>query len=494
MSSNKNQRFRVTLHLALALLILGNASPGVLAQQPTLKPVAGAVANTTDPATDPNSKKTVEISAEEFERMRYLLQHLESRVKDLETKLNEREAAAAAPVTVTQPAPSAAVAVSAPPAAGVPTAGGTLGASAPAKPSQDAQAASTPGPWAGFMKDWEFSGLVDAYYSFNFNNPRNSTDNLIFDTALRNYDVRHNQFSLSLVKLNLEKKPTADSRLGFRTDLAFGPTTEINHATEPGGLGFIRNVQQAYLSYLAPVGKGLQIDAGKFVTHSGLELIESKDNWNYSRAFIFTLGPYYHFGFKGTYPISDKVSFMAGLTNGWNNVVENNRRRTFIAQLAVKPNDKLTIVHNYTGGPEQNNNKEDYRHLFDGNIVWNATPKIGLATNYIYGWDRINNAKVHWAAIAGYARFQVTDNIAIAPRFEVFRDNDGAFFLTGTRQTLKEFTLTGEYAMKGGLLARLEYRHDRSNKKYFPFGLDEFRNNQNTLTLGLVYSFSTKNK
>ena len=43
------------------------------------------------------------------------------------------------------------------------------------------------------------------------------------------------------------------------------------------------NVQQAYISYLAPVGKGLTLDFGKFVTPVGFEPTESKDNNNYSR-------------------------------------------------------------------------------------------------------------------------------------------------------------------------------------------------------------------
>ena len=38
-----------------------------------------------------------------------------------------------------------------------------------------------------------------------------------------------------------------------------------------------------------PVGRGLTLDVGKFVTQHGAEVIESKDNWNYSRSFMFAL-------------------------------------------------------------------------------------------------------------------------------------------------------------------------------------------------------------
>src|SRR5207253_3344982 len=127
-------------------------------------------------------------------------------------------------------------------------------------------------------------------------------------------------------------------RLGFRTDLAIGPATEIVHASEPGGTDVFKHLQQAYLSYLAPAGKGLQIDVGKFVTQHGAEVIESKDNWNYSRSLLFALAiPYYHMGVRATYAVNDKVTVMGNVVNGWNNVVENNGGKTVGAQIAVKP-------------------------------------------------------------------------------------------------------------------------------------------------------------
>lgn len=478
MNIRRNKAWR-SLALFLCLVsIFGTTS--VRAEEPTEPTETGPTAAKSEPP-----KKTVEVTAEEFAQMKLLILQLEARVKELESKGEKTEAVQARIASPSDASVERVARSVGEPSTGVPSPAPSL----PTAKRQDASANS--GAWSNFMRDWELSGFVDVYYGYNFNTPKSDTNILNFDNPLRNFDTKHNQFSLNMMKLVLEKKPTEDSRLGFRTDLAFGPATEIVHAGEPGGRDFIRYLQQAYLSYLAPVGKGLQIDFGKFVTHSGLELIETKDNWNYSRAQIFGLGPYYHFGVKATYPIHDKVTVMGGVVNGWNNVIENNTRRTFIAQVTVKPTDKLAIIHNYTGGPEQADNIEDTRHLFDGIVTFNATPKISLATNYIYGFDRVNGAKVHWTAIAGYAKFQLTDKLAFAPRFEVFRDNDGAPFITGTKQTLKGITLTGEYAIKDGLFARLEYRRDQSNKRFFPSGPDGVKN-QDTLTLGVVYSFSSK--
>ena len=102
------------------------------------------------------------------------------------------------------------------------------------------------------------------------------------------------------------------------------------NAFEPGGTDFLRNIEEGYISYLAPVGKGLQIDFGKFTTPIGAEVIEAKDNWNYSRSLLFALAiPYYHTGLRLTYAPTSKVSVMGLVVNGWNNVVENNSGKTY---------------------------------------------------------------------------------------------------------------------------------------------------------------------
>ena len=69
----------------------------------------------------------------------------------------------------------------------------------------------------------EILGFVDTYYGFDFNRPNG-------DVQLRNFDTKHNQLSFGLLEVALEEKPTAKSRLGFRADLDYGPTTDIVHA------------------------------------------------------------------------------------------------------------------------------------------------------------------------------------------------------------------------------------------------------------------------
>ncbi|HEY3130322.1 MAG TPA: porin, partial [Acidobacteriota bacterium] len=335
-----------------------------------------------------------------------------------------------------------------------------------------------------FFRNTELSGFVDAYYGYNFNHPAG-------DAPLRNFDTKHNQFSLNLAEIALEKKPTADHRLGFRVDLDFGPATEIVHASEPGGLGIYRNFQQGYVSYLAPVGKGLQIDVGKFVTQHGAEVIESKDNWNYSRSLLFALAiPYYHMGARASYSFNDKFAFAGYLVNGWNNVVDNNTGKTVGLQAVLKPNAKWSITQNYMFGPEQAKDNDDFRHLWDTTVTYTVTPQFSLMGNYDYGMDKVSGGRVHWQGFAGYARYQANKVWALSPRFEWYDDHDG--FTTGVSQAVKEFTLTSEQKIANGLFTRLEYRRDFSDKGFFPRSLDRLVKAQSTVTMGVFYAFSSR--
>ena len=158
-------------------------------------------------------------------------------------------------------------------------------ARAPHRAPTAAVAAKQDAATMDFFRRTEVSGFVDTYYSYNFNKPTAcaTVGGVAVFNCLYNFNVAHNSFSLNLAEVAFEKKPTADSRGGFRFDLDYGPTAAMVHASEPGGTSIYQNIQQAYVSFLAPAGEGLQFDVGKFVTPMGNEVIETKDNWNYSR-------------------------------------------------------------------------------------------------------------------------------------------------------------------------------------------------------------------
>jgi len=67
---------------------------------------------------------------------------------------------------------------------------------------------------------------------------------------------------LNLAELVINRAPDKDTPLGYNVTLGFGNAIHVVNSLEPGGENYAQNVVQAYLSYLAPIGKGLQIDFG----------------------------------------------------------------------------------------------------------------------------------------------------------------------------------------------------------------------------------------
>jgi hypothetical protein len=340
-------------------------------------------------------------------------------------------------------------------------------------------AAPTPEPTPEPESKIEVGAFVDTYYGYNFNK---------VDPLLRTFDVQHNTLSLSLAEINFTKTPTAESRLGFRADLDFGKTADLVAAYEPASDGkeTYKNIQQAYVSLLT--GK-VQWDAGKFVTPVGAEVIESQDNWNYTRSILFGYAiPFYHVGVRGIWTVSDKLSLAGYLVNGWNNASENNTEKTFDVSATIKPSASLTWVANYMVGQEAPTGAEvrDVRNLFDTTLTLTATPKLSLMANLDYGKE----GEVKWWGIAAYARYQATPSWALVGRYEYLDDTKGGFMtINGKAQTI---TVTSDHLIAGALKARLEYRLDHVDYDYFTKSDGTTTGNQSSLTAGLVYGWSGK--
>jgi hypothetical protein len=388
-------------------------------------------------------------------------------------------------------------------------------AEAPASPAPVAAAAvATPAP-AGptpititsLLGSTTLSGFVDGYYGANFNHPASHTN------QFRNFDIATNQFGLNLIELIVDKAPdAAASRLGYHVSLGFGQAMNTvnsveNHDTS-GATSFDQYLKEAYASYLFKVGKGLQVDAGKFVTPAGAEVIEAKDNWNYSRGLLFAYAiPYYHYGLRAKYTFNDKFALTGYVMNGWNAVIDDNSGKTIGVSAAWTPNKKFGLTENYIGGPEGFNNNADWRHLSDTVVTFNPTAKLSLMGNVDYGRGdqtvnpvSLNNTTAWWSGIAGYLKYAVTPVVNAAVRYEYFDDHNGfatavapPFAPVGSEQHFHEFTGTLERTVASHLITRLEFRRDMSNLAVFQKG-QGFDKNQNTITGGLILTFDTTGK
>lgn len=320
-------------------------------------------------------------------------------------------------------------------------------------------------------------GFVDAYYCFNFADPLSHTN------QLRNFDVTHDQFVISTAEISVTK---VAAPVGFRVDVDLGPTNDI---VQSNATGSIANVGQAYITYVAPVGRGLTIDAGKFVTHMGLEVIKAKDDYNYSRSLLFALSiPYYHLGARASYPVSDALTLNGYFLNCYNGVPTNSKK-TFGLGAVLAATSKLTIIGNWIGGPALPDAvSKKFRNVGEVIASLQATDQLLVAADGVYGQENLPSGTVLWKGIAGYMRYVLCDPSALTLRGELYKDPQG--FTSGTPQDLREFTLTYEYKGLSNLVLRGEYRYDWSDAVVYDGNSGQLtRRNQATFTLGAIVVF-----
>ncbi len=330
----------------------------------------------------------------------------------------------------------------------------------------------------------DFSGMIDGYYSLSDNHPASGFNNLY------NFNDHTDEADLNLLKLTLSHDPDP---VGFRVDFGLGRAMELMHTPVPDPEGF-RFIEQAYVS-LKPKGwKGFEADFGDFVTSAGAEVIESKDNWNYSRSLLFALAiPYYHFGIRTSMPINSTITVGLQLVDGWNEIVDqhgNNMQTVGLNGTVTRK--KFAWTNNYYVGPQYTAITTGNRNLYDTTLLLTPSDRFNAYLNFDYGQQHgIASGLNHWEGFAAAAHFQVTKRIALSPRVEYYDDATG--FTTGVKQNLHEITMTGEYKLIDGVLARLEYRHDGSDVPYFDHGLQSgVSRTQSTATLGLIAFFPAK--
>lgn len=339
-----------------------------------------------------------------------------------------------------------------------------------------------------FLRDTTVNFTFDGYYGYNFNHPIGRVN------LLRTYDVSSNSFSINQATMVFEQAPDPSKgrRFGARLDLQFGQATETlqgNAANELRPQTY-RPVFQVYGTYVAPLMKGLTIDFGKFASAIGYEGNYTKDQFNYSRSYLFNFLPFYHMGFRNTLALSDKASVGYWLINGAQQTEDFNGFKSQAFQLILKPRKTVQANLIYYVGQEQRDLSPDPGqsaiptqpglsttmispvpdgrfHIMDAYASWSVTPKLTLVgeADYVINRRFEHSAPAHVTGGAAYAHYQFTPKVALAARAEYLSDKGGLF--SGTTQALKETTLTYEYKLGDGLIARTEWRRDFSNRPFF---------------------------
>jgi hypothetical protein len=323
-------------------------------------------------------------------------------------------------------------------------------------------------------------------YTFNFRNPDSGIN------EQRIFDQKANSFLIDLAQIQFLKDAPVGG-LGYKLKFSFGETAKFIHSAGLGDTTDVVDLTEAYVNYVAPLGSGIKLQFGKFVTYHGAEVIEARDDFNYSRSFLFNYAiPFTHTGLMAGYTFSKALTANIYVVNGWDVFNDNNKGKTFGTSFVVTPIEPLTMNFGLMYGPEQTDNSTHYRFLFDWAGTFKATKNLTFVVNTDYATDEkdpLNSGRnSRWYGIAGYAKYDFTDWFSTTIRAEYFDDRDGV--RTGIAQKLKEITITPEFRIVKNLLLRPEYRHDWSNRVGFDSKHTTFsKKSQDTIALGVMYTW-----
>ena len=337
------------------------------------------------------------------------------------------------------------------------------------------------------------NGFLSTSYSYNFNRPPSGMN------QYRVFDFDDNTIKVDVAELVVQKAVSKAGEAGFRIDAVAGSSIPRVSAAaglfrDASGRAQDFDLQQAFVSYITPVGSGLRFDAGKFVTNHGYELIDGYDGYNDNATRSFSFGyaiPFTHLGLKATYTFSDQLTAMLMLVNGWDNAVDNNSSKSLGAQFIWTPSKIVTITANYMVGAERSDTNGDARNLVNVNAQWKVTDRTILTVDAVYGSEPnavTQGQTAMWTGIVGYARFGLSDSFAFILWGEFFNDRDGA--RTGVAQKLKEVTLTPELKVGSHVVIRGDVRVDFSGKEVFEDRDGALtKKQQPTVLLNALYTF-----
>ncbi|MEO1992563.1 MAG: outer membrane beta-barrel protein [Pirellulales bacterium] len=315
-----------------------------------------------------------------------------------------------------------------------------------------------------YLYGWMQYGLGANNWGAPFNGPVTMAD--------RSWQGQLNQLYIVLER---ETDGTDGVDLGGRLDLLFGTdyfyTTALGldaYPLQPLGIeniaswGFSKDYGFALPQMYADVAyEGMTLRFGHFYSILGFEQVPAPGNFFYTHCLTMQFSPFTFTGFLGLWQPNEQITFLSGITTGWNNFFDN---QPMIGAFAIHNNNYpgAGSTASYLGGVEfESSDKRQNlaitttignevttisRNPADGSLVGNRSLISTVYTNRLSSrltWVFQNdnawqfNANVNpgnagqqpgtaqWYSFVNYLFWEFTPKWQGAVRLEYFRDNNG---------------------------------------------------------------------
>jgi hypothetical protein len=354
------------------------------------------------------------------------------------------------------------------------------------------------------------SGFLDTSWTFSTNHPGSRFDR---DISGRYFDQDHNDVVFNAFNITLDK-PEKDWGVGFHLGADFGRAGELLREATFYGVNKFKGagnggepsieLREAFMTTTVPLGEGIGVKGGLFVTPLGTEILPNPGayNDNISRSFLFNFGiPLRHLGVLFSYPLLKILTVSAGPVTGWDDPHDNNNAPSALWGVSFTPVDMFSLASNFIYGPEQRGHVGRKRFTMSHVATIKPFDPLSLSVEYTYGHeDKVTSSlrDTSWQGLATIASYGWTDRFTTALRAEFFKDADGArtigsgLFGTSTPRDvdLGELTLTGAYKFTKMLVGRAEVRQDWASKNVFAVGNSgRADKSQTTLAMQVIYTY-----
>jgi len=325
-----------------------------------------------------------------------------------------------------------------------------------------------------------FSGFVETFYSYDFN--ENSADTKL--PFMYNYN-RHNEFNINIGLLRAKVEyENAYASLALQS----GTYVDDNYANEK-----IKYLNEAYVGLYLNQSKKHSIEVGILPSYIGFESATTASNLTLTRSFLAENSPYFMTGVKYSYKPSDKWSFTALLTNGWQRINKPPKdvAPSFGAQIVYKSNANSTFNWSTFIGKEFNGTDFTMRYFsnFYYDKKWND--KWRTIAGFDYGLQDLsssNNESASWFSPVFIAQYSINPKWQTAFRIEYYQDEKNVIIATNDEFKTLGFSLNLDYLPNSKVKLRTEARYFDSKKDVFTNGSD-FVNSNFFVTTSLSFGF-----
>ncbi len=260
---------------------------------------------------------------------------------------------------------------------------------------------------------FKLSGSVDAYYRYNFQDPKSAPFN-----NFTSFTNSQSSFELGMASLKAEH---SIGKVGLVADLGFGRRAEEFSYTDTRTL---QVVKQAFVTY-SP-SSHVKFTMGKWATHIGYELVDASANRNYSMSYMFTNGPFFHTGLRTDFTFG-KSGFMIGIANPSDFTTTTSSTKTLIAQFSTgSKDDKVKAYLNYQGYFGASNSMPSAASLNQLDLVVTGTVSSKFSVGYNgtiqFVKDETLNETKKWWGSALYLNYDPTSVFGLTWRNEYFGD------------------------------------------------------------------------